>query len=309
MMVWWAEHSVTAPILLANKDNTAVLANKAATSDSLTPIEQRALDVSSRGGVKAASIAGAIFNHKDDKKGQQDVFRFWFEQAGISITFPDTSNTRYGSYCMAGAVLVQHKANFVQFLEFVRDKKDSSKFTNMEKNLYNALQDPATLTELSVLALYGQTISHPYVSEIRGHDLNMLNLGPLHTKVKDHIKKLIAEPSLLLNPASGSIPATLDGKPFENSEAVAAVLKLAPDLLHLSDILVAFLKGASETWDRFTSEFVPGDIIDEASDLEKNLAWMPRATNDLNEGALGSYQVFMRYKPRSTLQMHRLCTA
>ena len=50
----------------------------------------------------------------------------------------------------------------------------------------------------------------------------------------------------------------------------------------------AFLKGASSTWDRFTSEFVPGGMIDEATDLEKDLAWMP-ATNDLNEGALGSY--------------------
>jgi hypothetical protein len=76
MMAWWAENDIPGPILLANKDNAAVLANKAATSDTVTPVEQRALDVTTRGGVKAASIAGAIFNHKDDKKGQQDVYLF-----------------------------------------------------------------------------------------------------------------------------------------------------------------------------------------------------------------------------------------
>jgi len=128
--------------------------------------------VTTRGGVKAASIAGAIFNHKDNKKGQQDVYRFWFEEAGIPLAFPDTSNIHYGTHCI--------------------------------------------------------------------------------------------------------------------------------ELPHLADVFVAFLKGASATWDRFTSEFVPGGIIDEATDLEKDLAWMP-ATNDLNEGALGSYRVFMCYKPRTTL--------
>jgi hypothetical protein len=201
---------------------------------------------------------------------------------------------------MAGAVLVQHKSKFLEFLEFVRDKKDNRKFTNMEKNLYNALQDLPTLTELSVLALYAQAISHPYISEIRGSDLNMLNLGPLHAKIKEHIEKLITNPGLLLNPSSESTPGTFDDRPYENPEAVKAILDLAPKLPHLADVLVAFLKGASSTWDRFTSEFVPGGIIDEATDLEKDLAWMP-ATNNLNEGALGSYRVFMRYKPRTAL--------
>jgi len=54
----------------------------------------------------------------------------------------------------------------------------------MEKNLYNALQDPPTLTELAVLALYGQAVYHPYVSQIRGQNMNMLDLGPLHLEVE-----------------------------------------------------------------------------------------------------------------------------
>ena len=77
MMTWWTENDVTPPILLANRDNAAVL-NNLDSLDDLTPPEQHALESTTRGGVKAASLAGAIFNHKDDKKGQQDTFKWWF---------------------------------------------------------------------------------------------------------------------------------------------------------------------------------------------------------------------------------------
>ena len=46
------------------------------------------------------------------------------------------------------------------------------------------------------------------------------------------------------------------------------------------------------TWKRFISEFAPGGLIDEATAEEKELAWMP-PTNDINEGAVGSFCVFM----------------
>jgi len=92
MMAWWSKNDVEGPVLLANKDNAAVLQN-ICSEENATRIEQRAIDSSSRGGIKAASIAGAIFNNKDDKKGQQDTYKFWFEGEGISLNFPDTSNT------------------------------------------------------------------------------------------------------------------------------------------------------------------------------------------------------------------------
>ncbi|KAF8808276.1 hypothetical protein BYT27DRAFT_7097318, partial [Phlegmacium glaucopus] len=50
----------------------------------------------------------------------------------------------------------------------------------------------------------------------------------------------------------------------------------------------------------FTSEFAPGGLIDEATVEEKKLAWMP-ATNDVNEGALGSFCVIMCKQPQLTL--------
>ena len=43
MMAWWAENGVTLPILLANRDNAAVL-NNLDSLDDLTPVEQHALE-------------------------------------------------------------------------------------------------------------------------------------------------------------------------------------------------------------------------------------------------------------------------
>jgi len=100
---------------LANKDNAAILKDVTSTDD-LTSVEQQAFDKASQGGVKAAGISGAIFNHKDDKKGQQDMFKWWFQHVGLSMMFPDTSNNCYGTFCAAAAVLMQHHSNSWNFL-------------------------------------------------------------------------------------------------------------------------------------------------------------------------------------------------
>ncbi|KAF8810467.1 hypothetical protein BYT27DRAFT_7221984 [Phlegmacium glaucopus] len=92
---WWSENKIEPPILLANRDNAAH--------------NQRAFEMTSRGGVKATQLAGAIFNHKDDKKGHHDTFWWW---------------------CL-------------------HDNKQSSKFNHMEQNLWNALHCSATKTELA----------------------------------------------------------------------------------------------------------------------------------------------------------------
>ena len=302
MMAWWDETGTPGPILLANKDNAAVI-NSTETANLNTDAVECAFNVTARGGVKATSIAGAIFNHKDDKKGQQDIFKWWFAEAKIPLSFPGTSSNRYGAYCDAAAVLLQHHDKFLEFLEFIRDKKDRRVFTNMEKNLYAALKCKATLTEMAVLALYAQAVTHPYIRQIRGpecEDINMLDLGPLHLQVQQHIEAIIRKPKLLISKDASYVTGAMDGKCWEHPEAVKAILKMSPDLPHLSDVLVTFFKGALSTWKRFTTEFTPGGLIDEATDLQKDLAWMP-PTNDLNEGLLGSYRVFMRSSPRATL--------
>lgn len=84
----------------------------------------------------------------------------------------------------------------------------------------------------------------------------------------------------------------MDGEPWKSPEVVAKIQRMAPEFPHLKPLLVAFFTGASQTWKRFTSEFAPGGLIDEATAEEKDLAWMP-PTNDVNEGALGSFHVLM----------------
>jgi hypothetical protein len=75
----------------------------------------------------------------------------------------------------------------------------------------------------------------------------------------------------------------------------------------LKQALVAFCKGAHETWKQFTSEYTPGGLIDEATQEERDLAWMP-STNDVNEGALGQFRVMICRQPQLTLLQYNACT-
>lgn len=306
MSAWWSENDVPGPLLLANKDNAAVL-EQAEDEDDYTTAEQRAHDVSSGGGVKLAGLAGMIFNNKNDKLGQQDVHQQFFLARDIQKSkFPDTGNTRYQSYCAAAADLITYLGLYVEFMEWIRDGKDRSGFTNLEKNVYFGLQDIPTQTELAVLALYAQAISHPYMRHVRGpgtENVNMLDLGPLHFKVQEHMEKVIKDPGVLLPPHGSHKSGTMDGEPWNNPEVVDAISKLSPPLPHLQSVLVAFFKGALETWKRFTSEFQKGGLIDQATAEEKEQARMP-PTNDASEGALGALKSYLRRKPNTTMHQY-----
>jgi hypothetical protein len=304
MMAWWKNNNIPGPVLLANRDNAAVLKSNKSTSNTTSAVQERALNVTTCGGVKATQLAGDILNHKNDKKGHHDTFRWWWlDNLKEQITFPDTSNTRFQSHCDAAAALIKDLPHFIKFLEFVREKKQVMRFSHMEENLWKALHCTATKTELAVLALYAQSVTHPYMRHIRGSEsknLNALDLGPLHKKVYNHIMRIVQDPTFLLGPAVTYETGTMDGEPWTLPEVIAAIHKLAPELPHLSSVLVAFFKGAAETWKRFISEFAPGGLIDEATADEKDFAWMP-PTNDVNEGALGAFRVLMRKQPQLTL--------
>jgi len=121
----------------------------------------------------------------------------------------------------------------------------------MEQNVYLGLHDVPTLTELAVLALYGQSISHPYLRQIRGSDrefTNVLDLGPLHERVKKHCESIITSPDLLLSPSASSESGSMDGKGWERPEAVYAVHALMDTLPNLRGALVAFFEGALAAW-------------------------------------------------------------
>jgi hypothetical protein len=310
MEKWWKEHHIEGPVLLANRDNDMVLEERnqaIAHGDEITPAQEQALNRSTCGAIKTAQIAGAIFNHKDDKKGHHDCFRDWWKKhVGIPFTFPDTSNNRFQAYCYASAALLLYLQFFRQFLEHLRTTKQNGKFNHMESNLWKALHDPPTLSELAILAFYGEAVSYPYVKAIRstsesGETQNMLDLGPLHQKVSAHIQTIIANPSNLLCENPSPITTSLGGDEWQNPDIFKSISDLG--LPYLKELLIAFLTGADETWTRFTSEFAPGGLIDAATTEERDLAWMP-ATNDENEGALGSFRKLIRQQPQLTMQAY-----
>ncbi|KAH6880315.1 hypothetical protein BKA70DRAFT_1126587 [Coprinopsis sp. MPI-PUGE-AT-0042] len=307
----WEEIGLSPPILLANKANAAKVRaalNPSRQNLALSDDEAAAIAASTRGGVKTAALAGTLFNNKDDKKGYGDshVIHLMAE-CGLSAShrFPDTSNTRFNSHAEAAAELLTYLEFYRRFLGEIKLRKKVTGWTNIEKNVNDALYDVATLTELAAMTLYSQAITHPYLRVVRGsgdNAVNVLDLGPFHHEVREHCQKLIDDPSLLTGESVAFETATLDGRPWDNLQAISAVQEhqKAGMFPHLDTILVAFLKGSQTTWIRFSSEFAPGGTVDTTTASERDLAWMP-ATNDVNEGALGGYRVHMRDKPSTSL--------
>ena len=92
----WKREGLEGPVLLANCDNDPIIQERSATIDkgnTPTPAQEQAFDKPTRGAIKLAQIAGALLNHKDNKKGHHDIFQYWqCEYMGTPFTFPDTSN-------------------------------------------------------------------------------------------------------------------------------------------------------------------------------------------------------------------------
>lgn len=305
---FWPEHGLPSPVLLPNKINAAIIHDQAI-GGTESDASRRAIKNSQCGAIKAAKIAGDILNNKNDKSGHHDQFRIWWkDKLGTDFTFPDTSNNRFQSYCEAAAVLTIYHNYFLEYLTYAEQKKDKVRYSHMEENLVIALNDIPTRTELAVLALYAQSVSHPYMKTIRENpETNALDLGPLNKKVESFIKRIIEDPSFLVGDNVTHEVGTVDQQPWRSKEVVEEINKLAPEFPHLKGALVAFFRGALESWKRFTSEYTPGGLIDEATQEEKDLAWMP-TTNDMNEGALGQFRVMMRRQPQLTLLQYNART-
>jgi hypothetical protein len=108
MMEFWKKAGLTGPIPLMNRDNAA--AAIAGPSSARTRVE----NVTQAGAVKVASLAGALFNHKDDKKGHHDIFRIFFESMlGYIFSFPDTSNMQDISLTVLQHVLLFSTFHFI----------------------------------------------------------------------------------------------------------------------------------------------------------------------------------------------------
>ncbi|KAH7871431.1 uncharacterized protein C8R40DRAFT_1054680 [Lentinula edodes] len=300
---FWKQHpELDPPKLLPNRDNAAAISKATGTEAA-----DRALERSERGAIKVASLAGAIFRHKDGKRGQQDMLRFFFDhKLGFNISFPDTSNTRFQSHAEACAVIITYLDLFIEFLTYVKQNKGSGKLNHMEQNVFDGLQDIPTRHEFIAITLYWLAISVPYMREIRGPyatEDNVLKLGPLHQRVIDHIDTLIKHPEYLIGPNASAEMGSLDGRAWERPEAFYASQKYAPNLPHSKDVLIHFLKSARILWVRFSAELLPGGALANATPEQIESAWMEK-TNDLNEADFGMYRQAARATPTISLAQY-----
>ena len=131
VMRWWLETGTPGPILLANKDNAAVI-NTIPDDDSeeLTPSEQQAFEVSACGGVKATTLAGFLSNHPNDKKGQQKMHQHWMEiKQGNMVHFQTLETHVMGHTAMLHVSLyyiLAYTMNLWRSFIFTKTSKDST---------------------------------------------------------------------------------------------------------------------------------------------------------------------------------------
>ncbi len=244
---FWSDNGLKQPVLLPNKTNAAIIEDK--TADASESVKQAVLN-SSCGAIKTTKIAGDILNNKNDKSGHHDQFRIWWKaRHGTDFTFPRTSNNRFQSNCEAAAVLTVYREDILEYLKYAEQKKAKVRYSHMEKNLVKALNDIPTRTELAVLALYAQAVSHPYMKAIREDPTtNALDLGPLNQKIESFMVRLIEDPTFLVGEHVSYETGSFDGKPWRSEKVVKKINELAPQFPYLKQALVAFCKGAHETW-------------------------------------------------------------
>ena len=267
---FWSDNRLDGPLKLMNKDNAA------AAGSGQSYAADRAVAISQGGIVKLTSLAGALFAHKDKKKGLQDSYKVYFEKAvGFSIPFPGTSSTRYQSYYRAAAVLISYRPYFLDLLDVTAFKKESAKLNHLEQNVKNGLLDISTLEEMCVAVLYSQSVAVPYIRTIRRRSfegINALDAGPLHRSLLTFIRKLIDKPELVVSSDASWVHGAFDAQPWEDAKAVYAVHATAQelDMRNLRGLFMSGLVSALETWTRFSSEFIEGIL----NSLYKNVKFI-----------------------------------
>ena len=247
MSSWWVEFGDgMAPIALMNKFKMV-----AAKSGSVP--EETIVEPGDRGGVKLTDLLGSLVKHRETKKGHQERFRaFSIEFLGIPrpVQFPDTSNNRYQTHGFAATEILHHRDLYIMFLRSIADSKAlGNELNHLEHNVQTGLDDPPTLTELSVLSLYSQAISIPFsqcVRKPRKTSLNGLDLGPVYDRIKQHMEAIINNPDLLLGQGASHKVGTLYGKKWDNIDAIEIIRASTDSLPHLRKVLIVFFQGASK---------------------------------------------------------------
>ncbi|VDB85300.1 unnamed protein product [Peniophora sp. CBMAI 1063] len=305
------------PCLLPNAANRAAI-------DADVPggsAAKQAIAESKHGGVKFCGLLGALCNNKDDKRGYQDFHRWFFELIKFekwgectSVKFPGTSHIRYQSYLLAAVEVIKLPPEYRRFLELARDRKGDPRMTNIEHNVYTALNDPATITELACMALYYMLISAPAMRAIRGRGrrgsdgqrtkprLNYADCGPIYDEILMHLDHVIYNATTLFcSPglATRGKQCVLFGDKWEDQHAIEAIAQVIPSLPAFRHLLVQGLLKARSCWDRFTEKFAGGLQLDAMTSSERLLCYIP-AENDDNESLLGQIRKFIRLNPNAS---------
>ncbi|PPQ90650.1 hypothetical protein CVT25_006633 [Psilocybe cyanescens] len=259
----WETAGRPPPVLLANKANDTVI-QLGEEADSAAV--QRAVDSSSRGGVKLVSLAGALFNHKSEEQGYQDVHRMFMakhkkEKHGITNNkkFPDSSNTRYQSHSYGSAELVTFLNLYNELLEVTWDSKKQAGFNHLEQNVAKGLEDAPTLTEMVAMSLYGVSVLWPYLNIVCGAGGKVVNLlDPdiidLHRRLPAFCDYIAENPRLLLDATANDnfSKITLDGETWRDEMLIMSTQILASELPDLELMISAMFSGSADGWRQFT---------------------------------------------------------
>ena len=289
----------TAPVALMNKFKAI-----AVKSNSLP--EEILVRAGDRGGAKLMDLLGSLVKDREMKKGHQDRFQAFsikFLKIPRPVQFPDTSNNCYQSHGLTATEILHHLDLYRAFLRLVADTKAlGNELNHLEQNVEAGLNDPPTLAELSVMSLYSQAISIPFAQHIRSPTLNGLDLGPDYDRIKRHMEAVINNPDLLLGRGSSHDIGTLYGEGWDNKDAIDFIRDHQHSLPHLRELLIAFFKGALETWKEFTKDICDDPQVTGATPEQRCLAFR-HPTNDQNEGALGVLRREYRAYPNITFNM------
>ncbi|KZV89584.1 hypothetical protein EXIGLDRAFT_771638 [Exidia glandulosa HHB12029] len=301
MATCWPETGSTPPLKLLNRDNAAAAAAGSAEA------QAHAEEVSQGGAVKGCELAGCLFNNGDWKKGCGDPLRVYFtNKYTVCPTIPDTHQCRFQSTYEMARFLLRYRLDLLDFLELQRLSKTTRTFNNLEQNVWSLLNDGPTLSELVALAAYGTTIGRPYTAAIRASGLvNMMELMSLHDDLISLVQSFAQCPLILCSELQEEdfCPSTLDGSPSDDPWLPSLIADLSSQglLPNLENVLKFFFTGAHKGWTHFSAEFLPGGAIASLSEKDRARIFIP-ATNDSNEGLLGTYRVWKRLRPTMRLR-------
>jgi hypothetical protein len=299
----YATHSLAPPVLLANKANAATIVLSTDNPDN--PAAQHAIKVSSAGAIKLLQLIGALLCHKDGEHRYQDKCRIFMREQKLELynlnepgTFPDVSNTRYGCYTYTVAEVVCFHGLIQELVtEIVLGKAKAGTYNHVEKKILKGLNCAATMTELVALALYGASVSWPYVATVHGtkdEPINLLSLTDLHRKLSVLCAHTANNPNILLDDQ-----LTIDGRPFRNEFLLTAITQISGELPNLSLVISSMFSGTETGWIQFTPEFHIDGTFDRLPPEQRATVFI-LSTNDCSGGMLGTYRVHMRHHPNST---------